>query len=128
MIPTNLEVKFNEAKLFLKISWDDMGDDIQVYRLFKNKQVGSRSIFSGLGKLYEVNGYFYYVMVFLCKIKNDWHKNSNPVTIMPHYPGVELIEEPKMYHQKIENTTLSQINCVGWYIYDLYDYPLPPKK
>ncbi len=143
MIPTNLEVKFNEAKLFLKISWDDMGDDIQVYRLFKNKQVGSRSIFSGLGKLYEVNGkkrrfFIDYEppkksgtllkYIISCKIKNDWHKNSNPVTIMPHYPGVELIEEPKMYHQKIENTTLSQINCVGWYIYDLYDYPLPPKK
>ena len=25
MIPTNLEVKFNEEKLYLKVSWDDMG-------------------------------------------------------------------------------------------------------
>ena len=43
-------------------------------------------------------------------------------------PGVELIEPPKLYNHNVEGTTVSQINCVGWYIYDLYDYPLPPRK
>ena len=143
MIPTNLEVQFNEEKLYLKISWDDMGDDIQVYRIFKNKEVGSRPIFSGLGKRYQANGkkrrfFIDYEppkksgtllkYIISCKIKNEWYKNSKDVSIMPHYPGIELIEEPKLYYQKIENTILSQINCVGWYIYDLYDYPLPPRK
>lgn len=143
MIPTNLEVQFNEEKLFLKISWDDMGDGIQVYRIFKNKEVGSRPIFSGLGKSYKLNGkkrrfFIDYEppkqsgtllkYIISCKIKNEWHKNSKEVSIIPHYPGIELIEEPTLYNQQIENTTISQINCVGWYIYDLYNYPLPPRK
>ena len=39
MIPTNLEVKFNEKELYLKVSWDDMGNSAQVYKVFKNKEL-----------------------------------------------------------------------------------------
>ena len=44
------KVEFNESNLYLKVSWDDMGNSVQVYKVFRNKTVGSRPIFSGLGK------------------------------------------------------------------------------
>ena len=139
MIPTNLKVEFNESNLYLKVSWDDMGNSVQVYKVFRNKTVGSRPIFSGLGKS-ENNKRFFIdydppkksgtilKYIISCKINNKWYPYSKPYTINVSYPGVELIEPPKLYNHTVEGTIVSQINCVGWYIYDLYDYPLPPRK
>lgn len=139
MIPTNLEVEFNEKELHLKVSWDDMGNSAQVYKVFKNKQAGSRPIFSGLGKSENKKRFFIdydppkksgttLKYIIACKMNNIWSNYSKPFIICVNYPGVELIEEPVLYNKKIEDTNISQINCVGWYIYDLYDFPQPPRK